>query len=142
MDGVSTEEAAGLAESQTVAVVGLSSQPDRGSYRVAAYLQKQGYRIIPVNPWKPIPILGEPVYPDLGSVPVSIDVVDAFRRSEHTDVVIDGAIAAGARAVWPQVGITNAAGLERARDAGLRAIQDRCMMVAHRHWRAAALGSA
>lgn len=126
-----------LAAGRTIAVVGLSPRPDRDSHRVAAYMQHQGYRIVPVNPDVSGTILGEPVYAALDAVPVAIDIVNVFRRSRHTDAAIDAAIRVGAKAVWLQLDIHNAEGLQRARSAGLLATEDRCIMVEHRRWRAA-----
>ena len=100
-------------------------------------LQQQGYRIIPINPTLSAPVLGETPCPDLAAVPVPIDVVEVFRRPEFTDAHITEAIAVGAKAVWLQLGIRNAAGIARARDAGLRALDDRCMKIDHRRWQAA-----
>jgi len=126
-----------LARTRTIAVVGLSADPRRDSHRVSAYMQARGYRIVPVNPNEPGPILGEAVYPSLEAVPadVRIDLVDVFRRSARTDAAIDAAIARRTGAVWLQEGVVNDAGLARARAAGLLAVQDRCLMVEHRRWR-------
>lgn len=126
-----------LAQARTIAVVGLTDQPARADYEVASYLQQQGYRIIPINPTLSAPVLGETPCPDLAAVPVPIDVVEVFRRPEFTDAHITEAIAVGAKAVWLQLGIRNAAGIARARDAGLRALDDRCMKIDHRRWQAA-----
>ena len=95
-----------LSFSRVVAVVGLSSKPDRPSYKVASYLKEQGYKIIPVNPTEK-EILGELCYPDLASVPESIDVVDIFRRSEEVPPIVEEAIKIGAKAVWMQEGVIN-----------------------------------
>lgn len=124
-----------LKEAHTVAVVGLDSRTDRVAYRIAQYLQGAGYRVIPVHRGQfPAPeVLGEKAYESLTDIPEKVDLVDVFVRSEHTDPVIDDAIAAGARGVWLQVGITNNAGIQRARDAGLVATQNRCTMVVHRN---------
>ena len=126
-----------LALARTIAVVGLTDRPQRDDYRVAQYLQQQGLRIIPVNPRLTVPVLGEPPYPNLASVPVPIDVVDVFRRAEQTDPHIDEAIAVAAKAVWLQLGIRNPAGIARAQDAGLIAVHDRCLMIEHLRWQAA-----
>ena len=122
-----------LRAAKTIAVVGLDTRPDRTAYRIAAYLQAAGYRIIPVPFHQPADeVLGEKAYPTVAAIPMHIDVVDVFVRSEQTDRVIDDAIAAGAGAIWLQQGITNEPGLERARAAGLAVTQDRCTMVEHR----------
>jgi predicted CoA-binding protein len=123
-----------LSEAKTIAVVGLDSRTDRVAYRIASYLKQQGYRVIPVHrgQFPADEVLGEKAYEKLTDVPEPIDLVDVFVRSEQTDPVIDDAIAAGAKGVWLQVGITNPEGLERAREAGLVATQNRCTMVVHR----------
>jgi predicted CoA-binding protein len=112
---------------RTWAVVGCSPDPARDSHRIAALLQRHGYRVIPVNPAVD-EILGERAYPSLADIPASegVEVVDVFRRSEHAGAHVDQAIALGARAVWLQLGVIDAAAIERARAAGLRAVMDRC----------------
>jgi len=113
-----------------VAVVGLSPDAERPSFRVASYLKEHGYRIIPVNP-KLSQILGETCYPDLTSIREPVDVVDIFRRAEETPTIVDQAIAIGARAVWMQEGIVNETAAEKARGAGLLVVMDRCMRKEH-----------
>ena len=120
-----------LEESKTVAVVGLSPREERDSHRVAKYLQSQGYRIIPVNP-NADEILGERSYPDLASIPEPIDVVDVFRGSEAVPEIVEEAIQVGAKTVWMQQGVIHEEAAARAREAGLRVVMDRCMMVEHR----------
>ena len=121
-----------LRESKIIAVVGMSDNPLRPSFGVASYMQRNGFRIIPVNPrLAGRLVLGEPAYPDLGSIPGAIDVVDVFRRAESTDSVIDEAIRVGAGAVWLQLGIVNQAGVARAQEAGLLAVHDICMAIEH-----------
>jgi signal transduction histidine kinase/predicted CoA-binding protein len=110
----------------TIAVVGLSSKPDRPAHQVPAYLQKHGYRIIPVNPTL-TEALGEKAYPDLSSVPDPVDVALLFVRSEAVPPIVDQAIDIGARTVWMQEGIINIAAAEHARAAGLKVVMDRCM---------------
>ena len=110
-------------ETKTIAVVGLSDNPERPSYDVARYLKEQGFRIIPVNPTLQ-EVLGEPSYPDLGSVPEPVDMVDIFRRSELVAPVVEEAIAVGAKVVWMQDGVIDGAAAERARAAGLRVVMD------------------
>jgi hypothetical protein len=126
---VSTEEKI-LKSSRTIALVGLSPKPDRPSYRVASYLKEQGYNIIPVNPAEK-EILGETCYPDLASVPMSIDVVDIFRRSEEVPSIMAEAIRIGAKAVWMQEGVINEEAANRAREAGLMVVMDKCMLKEH-----------
>jgi len=122
-----------LSEAKTIAVVGFSSNRAKAGYYVPAYLQKQGYRIIPVNP-NLSEGLGEPAYPTLAGVPEPIDLVLVFQRSENVPPFVDEAIAVGARAVWLQLGIAHEAAAEKARAAGLDVVQDACMLVEHRRW--------
>ena|SRR5208283_4684610 len=117
----------------TIAVVGLSSNPQRPSYQVAEYMQRHGYRIIPVNPQE-TEVLGEKCYARLEDVPEKIDCVDVFRRSEFVPAITDSAIAIGARALWLQLGIVDDASLERARVADLLAVQDRCLLIEHKRY--------
>ena len=126
---MSTEEKV-LNSSRTVAVVGLSSKPDRPSYRVASYLKEQGYKIIPVNPGEK-EISGELCYPDLASIPEPVDVVDIFRRSEDVPPIVEEAIRIGAKAVWMQEGVINEEAAARAREAGLGVVMDKCMRKEH-----------
>jgi predicted CoA-binding protein len=116
-----------LTRYRTWAVVGCSPDPRRDSHRIAALLQRRGMRVVPVNP-NADEILGERCYPTLADVPPAIDVevVDVFRRSEHAGRHVDEAIAVGARAVWLQLGVIDPAAAERARDAGLQVVMDRC----------------
>jgi hypothetical protein len=121
-----------LQESRVIAVVGLSRADDRPSHEVARYLQEEGYRIIPVSPNLRGMVLGEQAYPDLLSIPGSVDVVDIFRRSEDVPPVIEQAIRIGAKAVWMQLGIMNEEAAEMACAAGLNVIMNHCIMVEHR----------
>jgi predicted CoA-binding protein len=120
-----------LKRAKVIAVVGLSDKPDRDSHRVAAYLQQQGYRIIPVNPAL-TEVLGEKAYPTLREVPEKIDVVDVFRKADAVPAIVEDAIAVGAKAVWLQDGIVHNAAAERARAAGLLVVQSKCMLREHR----------
>jgi len=113
-----------------VAVVGISDRPERPSHRVAAYLRRAGYTVLPVNPRLPR-VLDGPCFPRLADVPPPVEVVDIFRRSELAGTVVDEAIAAGAKAVWMQEGVVDAAAAARARAAGLLVVMDRCMMRDH-----------
>ncbi len=119
-----------LAECKTIAVVGLSSNPIRPSHGVSRYLQQHGYRIIPVNP-NETSVLGEPAYPSLAAVPEKFDLVDIFRRSEEAAEHVDEAIRLGAKAVWLQEGVIDEAAAQRAADAGLWVVMDRCILKEH-----------
>ena len=119
-----------LESARTIAVVGLSPDPRRPSHGVARYLQRAGYRIIPVNP-NVDQVLGERAYPSLRDVPDPVDVVEVFRRSEFVGPIVDDAIAMRARAVWLQDGVIDEEAAERARAAGLDVVMDDCMMRRH-----------
>jgi uncharacterized protein len=119
-----------LRDSRVIAVVGLSDKPERDSYHVAAYLQQQGYRIIPVNP-AVTEVLGEKAYARLQDVPEKIDIVDVFRRPEAVPEIVDAAIAVGAKGVWLQEGIVHNAAAAKARAAGLQVVQNRCILKEH-----------
>jgi len=121
-----------LTAARTVAVVGCSAKPERDSHRVAAYLQRAGYRMIPVNPGLD-EVLGERCYPDLASIPgdVAIDIVDVFRRSEAVPPIAEAAIERGARALWLQLGVSNPVAERRAAQAGLIVISNRCIKIEH-----------
>jgi predicted CoA-binding protein len=122
-----------LRETRTIAVVGASIKPARPSHFVSRYMQQHGYRIVPVNPgYAGGTIQGEPVHADLGSLPVPPDMVAIFRRSEHAGAVADRGCRMGARFIWMQVGIEDAAAAERARAAGCSVVMNRCLMVEHR----------
>ena len=119
-----------LAESTTIAVVGMSPKSERPSNSVAVYLMAQGYRVIPVNPGHG-EILGLTCYPNLDAIPESIDIIDIFRKSSEVGPVVDQAVDRGARAVWMQLGIINEEAADRALSAGLVTIMDRCLKVEH-----------
>ena len=119
-----------LTNSKTVAVVGLSDNPDRPSHYVAEYLQSRGYRIIPVNPAVK-EVLGERSYAGLREIPVPVDLVDIFRKSESVPPVVDDAIAIGAKAVWMQEGVVHKEAAAKARAAGLKVVMDRCTLKEH-----------
>jgi len=122
-----------LAHCRTVAVVGLSPKPHRDSYAVSQYMQAQGWHIVPINP-NASSILGETAYPSLTEAARHhrIELVNVFRNSEDVPPVVDEAIAIGAKAVWLQMGVVHDVAAEKARAAGLRVVQDKCLMVEHR----------
>ena len=119
-----------LGDARTIAVVGLSSKPDRPSHQVAAYLQSKGYRIIPVNPGE-TRVLGETSYPSLLDVPEKIDAVDVFRRADHTPEVARQSVAVGAKVLWLQEGIVNEEARRIAAEGGLEVVMGACMMRTH-----------
>jgi predicted CoA-binding protein len=116
---------------KTIAVVGLSSNPARPSHGVARYIQDAGYRIIPVNP-NEREVLGVKAYARVEDVPEKIDIVDIFRKAQDVPPAVDGAIRAGAKVVWMQLGIANDAAGEKARAAGLIVVMDACILVEHK----------
>ena len=120
-----------LLDQQTWAVVGLSNDRSRAAYGVAAFLQARGRRIVPVHP-RAETVHGEQGYARLADVPVAVDVVDCFVRSELVGPVVDDAIAVGAKAVWMQLGVVDAAAAARAEAAGLEVVMDRCPKI---EWR-------
>lgn len=115
---------------KTIAVVGLSSSPSRASYGVASYMRGRGYRVIPVNP-NETEVFGNKAYASLADVPGEIDLVDIFRRSSEAGNAVDEAIAIGAKAVWLQEGVIDRAAAERAHEAGLLVVMDRCWLKEH-----------
>jgi predicted CoA-binding protein len=119
-----------LQQSKTIAVVGLSSKPERASYQVAAYLQRHGYRIIPVNP-RETQVLGEQAYATLRDVPVTIDIVDVFRESSAVPEIVADTIAIGATVLWLQLDILHAEAEAQAQAAGITVISDVCIKIAH-----------
>ena len=132
-----------LEQAQTIAVVGLSDNPARDSYGVSAYMQAQGYRIIPVNPaLNGAAVLGEPSYGDLATAAAAasaqgsaIDLVDVFRRSEFAGAAADAAVSIGASYIWMQDGVVDAAAAARARAAGVGVIMDDCILRQHQRRR-------
>ncbi|MWC26767.1 CoA-binding protein [Paenibacillus sp. MMS18-CY102] len=117
-----------LEQSNTIAVVGLSDKPDRTSYMVSEAMQAKGYRIIPVNP-NAESILGEKCYPSLADIPEPVDIVNVFRRSEHTPPVAEEAVAIKAKVLWLQLGIANEEAASIAEAGGVTVIMDRCIKV-------------
>jgi predicted CoA-binding protein len=120
-----------LRTAHTIAVVGLSDKRWRPSYGVSEYMQRAGYRIIPVNPGVG-EVLGEKCYPTVEAVPEPIDIVNIFRRSEAVPEIVDAAIRIGAKAIWMQEGVAHEAAAARARGAGLLVVMDRCLLKEHR----------
>jgi hypothetical protein len=120
-----------LKSSRTIAVVGLSGNPMRVSNGVSAYMQRAGYRIIPVNPQE-TEVLGEKSYARLEDVPDKIDIVNVFRRPEFTPEIVESAIKVGAKTVWMQEGVVNDDAAARARAAGLEVVMDKCILKEHR----------
>lgn len=120
-----------LRNSRVIAVVGLSAKKRRPSFGVSEYMQRAGYRIIPVNP-NETSVLGEPAYPDLEKVPEKVDIVNIFRRSEFVPQLVDAAIRIGAKAIWMQEGVVHEEAAARARAAGLAVVMDRCILKEHR----------
>jgi len=122
-----------LRKAHVIAVVGLSSKKYRASYGVSEYMQKQGYRIIPVNP-NETEVLGEKSYARLEDIPEHIDIVDIFRRSEFVKPLVESAIRVGASAVWMQEGVINEAAARKAKEAGLTVVMDRCILKEHQRY--------
>jgi len=122
-----------LRTARTIAVVGLSGKRFRPSYGVSEYMQRSGYRIIPVNPYA-TEILGERCYPDLDAVPDHVDIVDIFRRPEFVPDIVEAAIRKGARAIWMQEGVVHETAARRAAEAGIVVLMDRCILKDHRRF--------
>ncbi|MGH9584951.1 MAG: CoA-binding protein [Bryobacteraceae bacterium] len=119
--------AALLRDAKIIAVVGCSSSPMRASFGVSRFLQRQGYRIVPVNP-NETNVLGERAYPSLRDVPFAVDIVDIFRRPEYVPQVVEDALAKGTRCIWMQEGIVNSAAAQTAEAAGIPVVMDRCIL--------------
>ena len=123
-----------IEECRTIAVVGLSSNPGRASHGVASYMRRRDYKVIPVNP-NETEVFGEKSYPSLAEVPDKIDLVDVFRRSSEAGKAVDDAIAVGAKAVWLQEGVIDYDAAQRAAEAGLLVVMDRCWLKEHARMR-------
>jgi len=120
-----------LRRAKTIAVVGLSSNPMRPSHGVTAYMQSHGYRIIPVNP-NIAECLGQKAYASLSDVPEEIDIVNIFRRSDFVGPIVDDAIRLKVPAIWMQEDVINEKAAEKARQAGIFVVMDRCILKEHR----------
>lgn len=120
-----------LADCKTIAIVGLSDDPQRASHRIGKYLKENGYKIVPVNP-NLSEVLGEKAYPDLASIPFEVDLVDVFRRQADIDSVVEEALKINPKAVWLQMGLTCPGDKSRVKDAGADLVEDCCVMVEHR----------
>jgi uncharacterized protein len=120
-----------LTKTKTIAVVGLSSDPMRPSFGVSQYMQRKGYRIIPVNPNEDM-VLGEKAYGTLGEIPERIDLVDVFRRPEFVPEIVDEAIRLKIPALWLQEGVIHETAAKKAREAGISVVMDRCVLKEHR----------
>ena len=120
-----------LRSTKTIAVVGLSRKPWRASFGVSEYMQSEGYRIIPVNPHEG-EVLGEKAYQTLDEVPEPIDMVNIFRRSDTVPEIVEAAIRVGAKSIWMQEDVVHEAAAERARQAGLAVVMDKCLLKEHR----------
>ena len=119
-----------LQKYKTIAVVGLSSSPYRASHGVSRYMQANGYRIIPVNPHES-EVLGEKAYSSLDDVPEPFEIVDIFRRPEYVPDIVEAAIRKGAKVIWMQESVIHEAAADRARQAGLEVVMDRCILKEH-----------
>jgi predicted CoA-binding protein len=127
-----TEIKAALQRARTIAIVGLSANPLRDSHSVARFLQRNGYRVLPVNPNLRGPLLGEHPYASLREITEHVDIVDIFRRSEFVAGVVEDAVAIGADVVWTQLGVVDEAAARRAEAAGLGVVMDRCTAIEYR----------
>ncbi|MGI4830138.1 MAG: CoA-binding protein [Janthinobacterium lividum] len=116
---------------RTLAVIGLSADPTRPSYSVSAYMQRAGYRLFPVNPAVD-QVLGEQSYPTLRDLPIRPDLVNVFRLPRYIPAIVEEMIALGLRDLWVQLGIVHREAAERAEQAGLRVVMDRCILIEHR----------
>lgn len=119
-----------LKNAKTIAVVGLSANPTRISFSVTKYMQDQGYKIYPVNPFE-TEILGEKAYPDLKSLPIKPDIVNVFRRSELVMPIVDECIELNLNSVWFQLGVINEGAIKKAEEHNIKVVADKCILVEH-----------
>ena len=122
-----------LKKNKVVAVVGLSPKPERDSHKVAKYLQDHGYRIVPVRP-KAKEILGEQAYASLKDIPFPVEVVDIFRKVDAIPGIVDEAIDIGAKVVWMQLGLAENQSAQKAREAGLQVVMNKCLKIEHNRY--------
>ena len=122
-----------LEKNKVVAVVGLSPKPERDSHKVAKYLQDHGYRIVPVRP-KAKEILGEQAYASLKDIPFPVEVVDIFRKVDAIPGIVDEAIDIGAKVVWMQLGLAENQSAQKAREAGLQVVMNKCLKIEHNRY--------
>jgi predicted CoA-binding protein len=120
------------ANPRTIAVIGLSEDPNKPSHYVSAYMQRHGYTIYPINPSLP-QVLGEKSYPSLSDLPVKPDIVNVFRLPKFIPAIVDEMLQLGLKNLWVQQGIVNLEAATRAEAGGIRVVMDRCIMVEHRH---------
>jgi len=119
-----------LRKYKVVAIVGLSPKPERDSHQVAKYMKENDYTVVPVNPGQK-DILGEKCYPNLKAIPFPVDIVDIFRKPDAVPPIVYDAVEIGAKAIWMQLGIVHNEAAEKAREAGLEVVMDRCMKIEH-----------
>jgi predicted CoA-binding protein len=122
-----------LANSKTIAVIGISDNPGKPSHYVSAYMQQHGYKVYPVNPALAEPILGENPYATLVDLPIKPDIVNVFRLPRFIPAIVEEMITLGLKNIWVQQGIVNLEAATRAESAGIKVVMDRCIMVEHRH---------
>jgi uncharacterized protein len=120
------------ADPRTIAVIGLSDNPNKPGHYVPEYMQRHGYRILPVNPLVEF-VLGEKSYPKLSDLPVKPDVVNVFRLPKYLPAIVDEMLQLSLESIWIQQGIINLEAAQRAEAGGIRVVMDRCIMVEHRH---------
>lgn len=130
-----------LAQTKTIAVVGISNKQERASYYVSLEMQQRGYRIVPVNPALK-EVLGEPVYPSLREIPFPVDMVDVFRAPEFVPQIVEDAIAIGAKYLWLQEEVIHPEATARAEAAGIQVVADRCIYKEHVRWQRSAAARA
>jgi predicted CoA-binding protein len=118
---------------KNIAVIGISNKPMRPSHYVSRFMKERGYRILPVNPGLD-EVMGEKCYPNLTDIPDQIEIVDIFRRPEYVDEIVDEAIEKKAKVIWMQTGILNLSAAQKALDAGIQVVMDRCMKIEYRKW--------